>query len=90
MELPRWDPFRVIEALSAQRLKDGAPAPGRGRLDDEEDRGAFQGPGVAVLETAAGFLITVDLPAVDDRDVRVDVVGGVVRVHLPKAADHAA
>lgn len=81
MPFSRWDPFRVIEALSEQRRQAVARA-------DRDDRSAPVGPSpsVAMRESADEFLITVALASVRDADVTMDIVDGELHLHLRKRA----
>ncbi len=82
MALSRWDPFRVIEALSQQRRQSVARADHDGR---PEQSGGLP-PSVAMRESADEFLITVALASVRDADVTMDIVDGELHLHLRKRA----
>lgn len=76
MNVVRWNPFREIEDILGRYslLNDGFPVNAGSNGEGVSD----WRPAVDISEKADGYVFTVDLPAVDPKDVELSVREGVL------------
>lgn len=71
MNIVRWDPFRDLAPLFGRDAFAGA---------DPNDNVRHWQPLVDIRETKDAYRVEVELPAIDPKDVRIELNGGVLHV----------
>lgn len=86
MAIIRWDPFRNINTLQDRinRLFEDAFPRNQGM---EEDLMCAWRPQVDIYDTGNGFVILVDLPGVDKREVSVEVKENILTISGERKSD---
>jgi len=77
MNITRWDPFREMDGIHARLNRMLWP---RRTGEDTELAFADWAPAVDIQETAAEYLVKMDLPEVKKEDVKVEFEEGVLTV----------
>ncbi|MBC8423278.1 Hsp20/alpha crystallin family protein [bacterium] len=88
MRLSRWDPFRELEEMRARLNQLSEDRQSRPRAPGREVMTvADWAPVVDIAETAAEYLIEVELPEVKKEDVRINLLEGVLTIEGERRQD---
>lgn len=85
--LVRWDPFSEIDTLqrSINRLFDDA---GTARRQRREAADAVWAPAVNTYEDKDAFLLSLDLPGIDQKDVKINIDNNTLTISGTRKLEH--
>jgi HSP20 family protein len=85
--LKRWDPFREMEGLQRgiNRLFDDASS---ARAQGQEGAGAMWAPAVNTYEDKEAFLLSCDLPGMDQKDVKLNLDNNLLTISGTRKLEH--